>query len=199
MPAATSKQVRPRRAAAERAILETTLAVLAEDGYAGLTTDRIAREAGVSKATMYRRWPTKQDVVIAAAQSLAHEVPVPDTGSLRGDLTAIAEGLAAVFAAPRTAALVGALVGQLPHDPGLADALRTGLLAPRRDAARTALRSAAQRGELGRGIDIEIAVDLLAGPFYYRLLLTGDRIDRAFAHAVVDAVLAWVGSPSPRS
>ena len=183
---------RPRDRAVDDAILDATLRLLREHGYHGLSTDRIAAEAGVGKATIYRRWGSKDEVVVAAADALAQAVPTPDTGSLRTDLVLLADGLAAVFAAPGTAALVGALAERMPHDPQLAVALRRGFLAARRDAARVVLERGRARGEVTAGVDLEVATDLLAAPFYYRLLITADDIDEAFARQVVDAVLAWV-------
>lgn len=183
---------RPRDPAADEAILRTTLSMLAEDGYDGLSIDRIAARAGVGKATIYRRWASKEEVVAAAARRLSEEVPAPDTGDLRGDLAAIVDGLATVFADPATARLVGALVARMPHDAALASGLREGFLATRRRAARVALERAQERGEVAADADLEVAVDLLAAPFYYRMLVSGAPIDRAFAQRVLDAVLAWV-------
>lgn len=185
---------RPRDRAAGDAILDATLKLLAEEGYEGLTTDRIAEVAGVGKATIYRRWSSKEEVVAAAAMRLSAEVPTPDTGDLEADLRAIAEGLAAVFAQPATARLVAALLARMPHDPALAENLRQGFLAARRRAAHVVLERARERGEIASGVDLEIAVDLLAAPFYYRMLVTGAPIDRHFADDVVTAVLASVSA-----
>lgn len=186
---------RPRDPAAGEAILRATLSLLAEDGYDGLSIDGIADRAGVGKATIYRRWASKEEVVAAAARHLSEQVPVPDTGELRGDLMAIADGLTTVFADPATARLVGALVARMPHDPALASGLREGFLAARRRAARVVLQGAQDRGEIAAEGDLEVAVDLLAAPFYYRMLISGAPIDRAFARRVVDAVLAWLAAP----
>lgn len=180
---------RPRDAAAAGAILAATLALLAEQGYSGLSMDAVASRAGVSKATIYRRWASKQEVVLAAAEALSQAVPVPDTGSVRGDLEAIADGLVAAFNVPDSARLVGSLLAEATRDPALASALRSGFLAVRRGAARAALARGVERREIHADTDLEFAVDQLAAPFYYRLLVTGDPIDPEFARAVVDAVL----------
>ena len=184
---------RPRDPGADEAILTATLDLLAEHGYAGVSTDRIAAAAGVGKATIYRRWGSKDEILVAAGQSLARGVPAPDTGSLRDDLTHIAKGLATVFAHPRTARLVAALAERMLHDEQLATALRSGFLAERRDAARGALERARTRGEVRSDVDPELAVDLLAAPFYYRVLITGGAVDDALAEQVVEVVLTWVG------
>lgn len=189
---------RPRDPAADTAILEATLTLLAEHGYTGLTTDAIAATAGVSKATIYRRWSSKQQVVLAAVGSLANRVPAPDTGDLRRDLTAIADGLAAVFSAPATGRLVGALVERLLHDEEMAAALRGGFLTERRAAARTAMVRGRQRGQVRDDADLDTAIDLLAAPFYYRVLITGEPIDAKLAEGVVDVTLAYL-RPLPRT
>jgi AcrR family transcriptional regulator len=181
---------RPRDPATDEAILRATLSMLAEGGYDGLSIDGIAARAGVGKATIYRRWASKEEVVAAAARRLSEEVPAPDTGDLRRDLAGIVDGLATVFAEPTTARLVGALVARMPHDAALASGLREGFLAARRRAARVALERAQERGEVAADADLELAVDLLAAPFYYRMLVSGAPIDRAFAQRVLDAVLA---------
>ncbi len=189
---ASGRPGRPRDASADRSILDATVRLLALEGDAGVTTDRIAAEAGVSKATIYRRWRTKDDIVVAAVEAMADQVPTPDTGTLRGDLTALAHALVDVFAAPLARGLIAALVGRIAHDPALASALRDGFLAARRTVALRVLERARDRGELRAGVDLGVAVDLLAAPFYYRILVTGGAIDRAWADHVVDAVVAWV-------
>lgn len=184
---------RPRDAAADAAILNATLAVISEHGYPGLSMDAVAERAGVSKPTIYRRWASKQEVVLAAVGALSETVPAPDTGSLADDLDAIARGLVAVFSAPSSARLVGSLLAEATLDPALAAALRSGFLAARRDAALAALARAARRGEIDPDADLALAVDQLAAPFYYRLLVTGEPIDAGFATAVVQGVLKVVG------
>lgn len=186
---------RPRDPAVAEAVLAATLSLLAEHGYAGLTMDALASEAGVSKASIYRRWSSKDDVVLAAVEQLSQVVPTPDTGTLRGDLTAIAEGLAAVFSAPRSSRLIGTLIARMGRDAQLATALRGGFLAARRGAARTALERARDRGEARPDADLEFAVDLLAAPFYYRTLVTGTTVDEELAADVVETVLRTVAPP----
>lgn len=190
---------RPRDPAADEAILRATLAILAEAGYGDLTVERIAERAGVGKATIYRRWDSKDDVVLAAVEQLSAEVPVPDTGDLRSDLTAIAEGLAAVFRAPDAGRLVATLTAQMALTPELANALRGGFLTARRAAARTVFERGRTRGDVRDDLDTDVAIDLLAAPFYYRLLITGDPIDEAFARRVVEAVIRFTAPADPRA
>lgn len=182
---------RPRDPAADRAILQATLELVAQEGEAGLAVERVATRAGVSKATIYRRWSSMDEVLLAAVEGLAEAIDAPDTGDLRHDLSAIADSLTHLFAAPDVARLVATLAAQMASRPELARAVREGFLAGRRRAAADALAREQQRGGLRDGVDLEVAVDLLAAPFYYRLLLTGDPIDERFAGRVVDAVLAY--------
>lgn len=189
---------RPRDPTAGDAILSATLEILTENGLAGLTTDAIAARAGVSKATIYRRWSTKDAVVVAAVERLSQRVPVPNTGTLRGDLTAIANALRAIFAGRDMARLVSAIIAQMSLQPALAEAMRSGFLAERRSAARTALKRGRERGEVRPDIDLDTAVDLIAAPFYYRLLVSGGTLDESLAHTVVDAILTWVAPRETR-
>jgi AcrR family transcriptional regulator len=163
---------------------------LARDGYGGLSVDGVAVQAGVSKASIYRRWASKRDLVVAAARDLSRTVPVPDTGDVRDDLAAIVGELARVFAAPGTVGLVAALVSGMAADRELATAFRDGFLSVRRDATRTVLERARERGEISPDLDLDVVIDLLAAPLYYRLLITGDPIDDRFASNLVDAVVA---------
>lgn len=188
----TRRAGRPRDPGIDVAILTATIAVLSRDGYGGLSVDRIAAAAGVSKATIYRRWESKKDLVVAAAEHLSQAVPVPDTGDIRHDLQMIVAELAHVFAQPRTRGLVAALVSGMADDAELADAVRTGFLLVRRDATRAVLERARARGEIKADVDLAIAIDLLAAPLYYRLLITGQAIDPRFAMHVVEAVVAWI-------
>lgn len=190
----TTGRGRPRSDRADEAILAATLDLLAEHGYGGLTTDRIAHEAGVSKATIYRRWSSKDEVVLAAVRSLATDVPAPDTGSLHEDLTILVRWLASVFSRPSTARLISALVEPIARNPTLAVALRHGFLRARRSTVRTAMQRGRDRGEVRTDIDLDVAVDLLAAPFYYRVLITGEPVDEDLARRLVDATLAWISS-----
>lgn len=183
---------RPRDPAVGDAILSATLDVLTRDGYGRLSVDGIAAQAGVSKATIYRRWASRQELIVAAAQHLSATVPVPDTGDIHADLTAIVDELVRLFGAPNTDRLVAALVCGMADDPQLATAFRDGFLSVRRDATRTVLERARDRGEIAEDLDVDTAIDLLASPLYYRLLITGGSIDEGFARQIVDAVLAWI-------
>lgn len=186
---------RPRSRDADVAIVAATLALLTERGFDGASTDAIAARAGVSKATIYRRWATKDDLVRAAVASLAEDLEVPDTGDLQSDLRVFVQGLVRVFADDRGTRLIATVVDQMARNPSFATAMREGFLATRRQAARSILNRARQRGQLHvRDDEVELAVDLLGAVFYYRVLITGDRVDEHVGEQVVAVVLAWLAS-----
>jgi AcrR family transcriptional regulator len=184
---------RPRSAASERAILRATIELVGEFGFDGATTDAIAARAGVSKATIYRRWSTKDELVLAAVTSIGHEVRVPDTGSLESDLRALVGGLVAVFADERFVPLVPMIVDQMARKPPFRAAMQGGFIRLRREVALEVLRRAQERGEIDvDGADLAFAQDLLAAPLYYRVLVSGDRVDDALADQIVWTVIAWL-------
>lgn len=183
---------RPRDDSIDATITTATLALLTEDGYSGLTTDAIADRAGVSKATIYRRWSSKQDVVVAAVTSLTQDLEAPDTGSLEGDLTVIVEELVPLYADPATARLIAALLEHLVRSDELAEAVRASTVRERRRVTRVVLERGIERGEARADADLEVAIDLVAAPFYFRALITGDPIDTTFARDLVQVVMAWL-------
>lgn len=183
---------RPRSAEADAAIRDATIELLADAGYANVTMSGVAATAGVSTATLYRRWRSKVDLVVDVLSVRAEENPVPDTGSLRGDCRAwlrqMVDGMRETTAGP----LMAGLVGELGRNPELADALRTALIGPRRAAFVAMLERGERRGELRKGLDHEVVVDMLSAPIYHRVLVTGAPISRGFADKVVDLVLEAV-------
>lgn len=184
---------RPRSVTSEHAILTATLELLAERGFDGTSTDAVARKAGASKATIYRRWPSKNDLVLAAIGTLASDVPDPNTGTLEDDLRALVHGLIAVFSDGLVVRLIPTIVEQMARKPNLAAAMREGFIQPRRAAARNVLMRARQRGEITLAdTDVDVALDLLAAPLYYRSLITGEPVDHDLGEHVVSVVLAWV-------
>ncbi|MEV6106891.1 TetR/AcrR family transcriptional regulator [Streptomyces sp. NPDC051940] len=172
----------PRRTAAGAAVLraEVTDAIrlavlqeLAEVGYGRLSIERVARRAGVGKAAVYRRWSSKLPIVLDLVKGLtAQPLPVPDTGSLEGDVRELLAATAAVLRHPMAAQILPDLLAEAARSPELADALREAVHHTQRDLARAILKSAESRGEIRPGVDPDLALDLLAGPLYWRLMLT---------------------------
>jgi AcrR family transcriptional regulator len=186
------KPRRPGRPVEERprqAAIEATLQLIAENGIGGLTTNAVAERAGISKATMYRRWRSKQELVVDAVAALVSEIAVPDTGSTHDDLRALMRGAVGVYSRSLEAAVMPSLVDAMSRDAGLARAVRDGFLARRRAALRAVLERGIERGDLRADLDVELALDTLGGALFYRLLVTGGPIDRRLADGVVELIV----------
>lgn len=188
---------RPREARADRAILKATLELIAEQGVHDLRMDDVADRGRVGKATIYRRYRSKDELVTAAVAAAVSEIAVPDTGSTRDDLTALMRDAVAVYSNPVAADAMPALVSAMHRDSELARAIRQGFLAARREALQEVLVRGVQRGDLAPGLDLELAVDVLGGPLFYRLLVTGGPIDKRLAEGVTDLILRGFAPEKP--
>jgi AcrR family transcriptional regulator len=181
---------RPREARAGRAILEATLELIPELGVHGFRTEDVAARAGVGKGAIYRRYRSKDELVTAAVAALVgEEIAVPDTGSTRGDLLALMREAVELYGGSLPGRLMPNLVGAMAQKPELADAVRDGFLAGRRAALSDVLRRGVERGDLRSDLDLELALDVLGGPLFYRLLITGGPIDERLAEGVAELIL----------
>ncbi|MFE7312343.1 TetR/AcrR family transcriptional regulator [Streptomyces sp. NPDC057555] len=185
---------RPRDAARDRALLDATLAVLAESGYGGLTTAAVAARAGVSTATLYRRWSSKEDLVIAAAAVHAEsEGALPDTGTLEGDLRIVLRDKAAAMTG-ESGRLMRALIGEAAHNTTLAEALTAAFLQPVYRRVEGVVRRAVERGEIPPVEDTDLLGEVVLGPVMSRFLLTPrspDEVDPATARETADRLLPF--------
>ena len=188
---------RPRDATVDRRVLDAAWEVLHETGYAGLTVDEVAERAGAAKTTLYRRWPTKDHLAVALAARILGEVPIADSGDLRSDLTEFTAALAASLNRLRmagypsggpSAGFAAELVAAAAHHADIGALVRAGFAA-RHELALARLRRAIQAGQLRPGLDLAILVDQLAGPVWYRVLVTGAPVDRGYAERLAAAVL----------
>ena len=149
--------------------------------------DAIAARAGVSKATIYRWWPSKAAVVMDAfLANTSPRMPFPDTGATREDLRRQIKNVIRLFNQPRTGRPFVALIAECQHDPVLAQAFRERFIAARRAAARKVLIRGLERGELRSDLDVDIAIDALYGALYYRLLVSGDPLRQSYADQLLD-------------
>ncbi|HMC53276.1 MAG TPA: TetR/AcrR family transcriptional regulator [Acidimicrobiales bacterium] len=189
---------RPRSTEADQAIRAATLDLLARDGYANLTMSGVAGAAGVSTATLYRRWRSKLELVVGVLRAHVEERPIPNTGSLAGDCRALLHGqVEAVLTSPSAAVMAG-LVGELARNAELADAFRATLVQPRRHELHEMLDRAATRGELRPDVDYDVVADLLYGPLHNRRFITGQVIAFALADELAELVLrAIAAEPQP--
>jgi AcrR family transcriptional regulator len=170
------------------AILEAVLDLVARNGLTHLSMDAVAAKAGVSKATIYRRWPSKEALVVDAWRTLIAPADTPDTGSLRGDVEAILGTLLDKVGDPGFDVL-SQVMAAARTDRALADALRE-YVATRRRPLRAVLERAVARGELAQDLELDVVQDALVGPLFYRLLLSHGPLDREVARNVIDVVLA---------
>jgi AcrR family transcriptional regulator len=182
---------RPRSEKARDAILHAAAELLLERGLDEVSMDAVAEHAGVSKATIYRWWPTKETLALDALhlEWAAGSEEVRDTGSLRGDLLALLRPWVRLIATRPYARVVGALITEARTDPAFGQEYVTRLVEPRRERARPIFRRAIERGELAPDVDVEVAIDLLYGPLYLRLLHGYAPLNDRFVRSVVDTVL----------
>jgi AcrR family transcriptional regulator len=189
---------RPKDARADRAILETTLELIAERGAHAFRTEDVAARAGVGKGAIYRRYRSKEELVTAAVAALVREeIAVPDTGSTRGDLLALMREAVELYRSSLPGRLVPKLIGAMADNPELARAVRDGFVAVRRSALSEVLRRGVERGDLRSDLDLELALDVLGGPLFYRLLVTGGPLDEQLAESVADLILRGFAPDEP--
>ena len=178
------------------AVVEATIAELADGGYAAASLERIAQRAGVAKTTLYRRWGTKEALVLEAMLERAGtRISVPDTGSLRADLLEFADTAATNAASPEVSAMARAVVAGAQHDGTLAAAARD-FWAQRLALDAVIVKRGIDRGEVAADADPRRVIESVIGPIHLRLLLTGEPVDRGYLEWVVDTVIDGI---APRS
>lgn len=175
-------------------VLETTLEVLGQEGYAAFRVEQVASRAGVNKTTIYRRWPTRTDLVVAALTTLAGPPHAPETGHLGPDLHALFMSATTLRSTRAGRAFVSALLTER-GDPDV-DRVCAELRELHRAPARKVLEHAKRRGELPRDTDLGLLLDVLTGAIYSRLRECPDPLDPDWVRRVIRLVLAGVGAPS---
>jgi AcrR family transcriptional regulator len=189
---------RPREARADRAIRTAALELMAEQGVQALRMGDVATRAGVGKATIYRRYRSKDELVTDAVGGLVSEIAVPDTGSTRGDLLALMNEAVELYSNSLAAGLMPTVVDEMSRNPEFAEIARDRFLTGRRAALREVFERGVGRGDLRRDLDVELALDVLGGPLFYRLMITGGPIDARLATNVVELILRGF-APAPPS
>jgi AcrR family transcriptional regulator len=183
---------RPRSETAQTAILSAAIALLLDQGLYAMSMDDVAERAGVSKATIYRWWASKE---LLAVDALSTEWAAPlstkqrDTGSLRGDLLAHFRPWIRQLNEKPFGRVIAGLVAQAQTDPAFARLYREHFVQPRRDATRPLLLRAIARSEIAADTDLEVSLDLLYGPIYHRLLHRHAPLNDRFTQNVIDAVI----------
>jgi AcrR family transcriptional regulator len=185
---------RPRDPETDQAILTATLAVIAEQGYTNLALTEVAKRAGVSTATLYRRWPSKAPLVLDALRTLILTFTLPDTGDTQHDLTMFLTERIQTLSSPLLGQLIPALTAEAQHNRSFAE-MFSNLQAPVRQQAFTLFERGIARGELPVTLDRELALDLLLGPITFRLFVGGAPLDPQLAPTIVAGVLHGIGLP----
>jgi AcrR family transcriptional regulator len=188
---------RPRSPRAERAILDATLELLASEGFDRLTVEGVAAAAGVGKATIYRRWPSKLGLVLAAVGELStHPLPELTTGRTRDDLVTLLRHIIEALTGTIAGRILPGLVAETARSPELLDLLHDFWISRRR-LMLAVLREGSAQGDLPMDVDHELIADLLYGPVHYRFLISNAPLDPRLAEQLVDTVLApWSLSPT---
>lgn len=188
---------RPRDPSRDEAIIDAAIEVLIRDGYDRLSMEGVATAAGVGKATVYRRWSSKAELVIDAMATIKPAIDTIDTGSLDGDV----ELIIATSCSPHSQRLFEVMVSvcsALPREPDLLEAFKTRFTEPRIARITDMLVRARDRGELGPDVDITIAASLVPSLMLQRALMTGQPAGRVYAEQVVGSVLLPVLGRPPR-
>jgi len=185
---------RPRSETRKQAILQAAFELLGERGLAATSMDAVAERAGVSKATIYRWWDSKEllalDALYAAWDTAG--LVTRQTGTLRAEMLALVRPWVRLVATGPSARILTALLAEAQNDPEFGQAYRAHFIEPRRDQARAVFSRAIARGEIPAAIDVEVAIDLLWGPLYHRLFHGHAPLNDRFARRTVDTVLAGI-------
>jgi len=185
---------RPRSDRINRAILDAARQLLIRDGYTRLRLEHVAAAAGVGKATIYRRWPSKEDLAQALVQDLAGpHLAIEDVGDTRAEMLAAVMNPLKAITETNFGPVIRALMSQIAGNPKLGDPFRETVVRMRRDEVAKMIARGIERGDLCPDADVDVATELLVGPVYFRLVFGGE-LDEEFANRIVDQV--WKGFAS---
>jgi AcrR family transcriptional regulator len=185
------KAGRPRCPETDERILKATLQQLADVGYARMSVDNVATIAATTKPTIYRRWPSKEELAIAAIAHLQADQQPKPTGSTRDDLIAVLRDFRKKLLRPNGMAMIGTLLAEEHHTPQLLSLFREKIVAPRRAGLLAILQAAQDRKEIAANADLDAMVNMLVGSFY-ACYLVDSRIPSDWPERVVDIVMAPV-------
>jgi|ERR1022692_3244033 AcrR family transcriptional regulator len=193
-PAGQRRPGRPRSERADRAIIDATLSLFAESGAAGLCIEKVAARAGVGKATIYRRWPGKEDLLLAAIAGLKAPLPKPRGRSVREDLLVLLEAMCEQFADPCQARELALLLGEGTKYPRLMARYAETVIEPRRDVFRTVLRRGVVTGELREDTDVDAALFMLTGAVLARSRYGDVPVEPGYARRLVAELMSGIGA-----
>jgi AcrR family transcriptional regulator len=188
---------RPLDGTRDDALRDAALTLLAEIGYDRLTIDAIAAKAGAGKATIYRRWSGKAELIVDALNCQKGALPTPDTGSLLGDLEVLADAATQNHGQTNTEVMIG-LISALPHDEELREVFRERLAGPHEQTLKTVFQHAIDRGEVAEVPNLEMIVSIIPALYFYRCLILDDTPDQKFIDTVIkEVVLPLISGGKP--
>jgi AcrR family transcriptional regulator len=196
-PVKEARPGRPRDRHIDEAVLRATLAALDASGYGGLTLEAVAREARTTKPAIYRRWPSRQQLVLSALGRRIGAAKAPDTGCTLCDLDECLKVFVAAFRR-LPPEVIGPLFAECAGDRELRAAFMTTLFDPPRAAVRDTLERARARADLGGDVDIELILDLLGSLIHYRVLFGHAPTSNAEIEGAVEALLGGIAADYPR-
>jgi AcrR family transcriptional regulator len=174
-----------------RAIKLATLREFAANGYGGFAMEAVARRAGVGKAAVYRRWPSKDAMIIEVLTGAGLEfAQSPDTGSLGGDLTHYVRHAISILRRPLASRIIPHLYAEMNSKTSFGRLVRSTIQPVKRALGGEIVRRAVDRGEIDAGVDMELALDMLAGPLYWRLIVTRGYTGAGYVEGLVRFILA---------
>jgi AcrR family transcriptional regulator len=176
---------RPRDPAVDQAILAAAAQELAEAGFQAMSIQAVAQRAGVGKPAIYRRWASKQDLVLEVLERSTDQPQMPAKGTARQRLTAFLQAWSRAMQDERATRISSALLGEAYRNQVLGEAVRKAFIDTRRQKVLTVLREAVEQGELGPGVDLELAADVLLGPLLLRRLITQATVSPALGRKLV--------------
>lgn len=178
-----------RSAACRESILCAAAELLEERGYLDLTIEQVAARAHAGKQTIYRNWGGKPQLALEAVRHRAATVEAPDTGTFPGDLRAVIGALVDRMRTPGKAAMLGGLIAEAQTDPSFGQAFREAMVESRLDVLASVLDRGLERGEVDPSLDRDTLLDLIYGPVWFRLLISGEPLDDAFVDDLSEQVL----------
>ena len=186
---------RPRASGVQAKVIEALISLVAERGYAGTSMDDVAERAGVAKATIYRRWASKDALILEAHRSLLNTDDMPDTGTLTDDLNALLDRVSQMLEGERIRGLMQATVGEMLTSTELATVFRANLLAPRLAMVERIFQRAEARGEVPSDVDWRTHAFALIGSNIFRVAFMGERPDDAANRRLVEMIVLHATRP----
>ena len=168
--------------------MDATRSLLTEKGFAGTTVEAIASRAGVGKATIYRRWPSREQLLLAVTRADLPNIAAPDTGDLRQDLVLVFTQLAEQMRTTGPASYMGDLIGESMRKPDMRKDFQA-FVQQRRSLCAGIVAQARKRGDVRRSVDPDLVLDLISGAMFYQKLFYDEPPDAAYVKRTVDAVL----------